>query len=219
MTATTDYIINDFDPIDSEATIEEVKDFFIESNFSHFPVAENGIYIGSITAADLDTFEPNKKISDYRYALEGFFARINLIWLDVLEIFATNQTDIVPVLDEENKYVGYYEIYDIIQFLHETPFLKEAGRIIIIEKPTIDFSMGQIVQIAEGNNGSVLGVFISNKTTDLTQIIVKIGTGPINEIIQTFRRYGYSIISEHPEDNFIKNLQERADYLNKYLNT
>ena len=50
-----------------------------------------------------------------------------VIWLDVLEVFAKNHTNLVPVLDENNQYKGYYEIEDIIKFFHETPFLKEQG--------------------------------------------------------------------------------------------
>ena len=44
-----------------------------------------------------------------------------------------------------------------------------------------------------------------------------ISIGAMNEIIQTFRRYNFEIISEHQEDLYINNLKERSDYLNKYL--
>jgi hypothetical protein len=47
---------------------------------------------------------------------------------------------------------------------------------------------------------------------------VKITLGSINEIIQTFRRYNYEIVSEHQEDDYLNNLKERSEYLNKYLN-
>ena len=57
---------------------------------------------------------------DYKYALEGFFARDTMIWLDVLEVFAKNHTNIVPVLNQENAYLGYYELEDIVKFFHET---------------------------------------------------------------------------------------------------
>lgn len=43
---------------------------------------------------------------------------------DVLEIFARNNTNIIPVLDNLNKYVGYYEITDVIKNFYETPFSK-----------------------------------------------------------------------------------------------
>jgi hypothetical protein len=124
----------------------------------------------------------------------------------------------VPVLDEENRYVGYYELSDIINFFTETPFLKELGNIIIVEKSDVDYSMAQITQIVESNNGQLIGAFVSNSTVDKIQVTLKIGLGTINEILQTFRRYEYEIISDHQEDYYLTNLKERADYLDKYLN-
>lgn len=97
-------------------------------------------------------------------------------------------------------------------------FLKEQGGILVIEKAAHDYSMSQIVQIVETNNGKILGTFISDATGDMIQVTIKIALGSMNEIIQTFRRYNYDIISEHQEDNYINNLRERSDYLDKYLN-
>lgn len=218
MTEITEYINNDIKAIGIEDTIESVQDFFADLSFSHFPVLENGIYIGSISGDDIETFDSDKKVNDYRYTLEGFFARKNMIWLDVLEVFARNHTSVVPVLDEKNTYIGYYDITDVVKFFHETPFLKEMGGIIIVEKNINDYSMSQIAQIVESNNGKLLGLFVSNVELDQVQITIKITLGAMNEIIQTFRRYNYEIISEHQEDNYLNALKERSDYLDKYLN-
>ncbi|CAM3462030.1 Acetoin utilization protein acuB [Flavobacterium longum] len=218
MAEITDYLNNDYKPIDSQETVASVQDFFEEVTFSHFPIVDESIYIGSISADDVETFDGEKAIADYRYAMEGFFARTDMIWMDVLEIFAKNRTNVVPVLDDANVYVGYYEIEDIITLFNETPFLKEPGGVIIVEKGLADYSMSQVAQIVESNNGRILGLFISGATADTVQITVKITLGAMNEIIQTFRRYNYEIISEHQEDAYINNLKERSDYLDKYLN-
>lgn len=218
MTEITEYITNDFRAIDSQDSISTVQAFFDGSHFSHFPIIEEGIYIGSIAVEDIETFDPEKKVTDYRFTLEGFFARTNTIWLDVLEVFAKNHTNLIPVLDENNVYVGYYEIEDILKFFHETPFLKEPGAIIVVKKPILDYSMSQITQIVESNNGKLLGLFISEADVESVEVTLKITLGAMNEIIQTFRRYDYEIISEHQEDSYISNLKERSDYLDKYLN-
>ncbi|TDO77928.1 CBS domain protein [Flavobacterium chryseum] len=218
MTEITNYITNDFRAIDSQETIASVQDFFADVNFSHFPVLENGIFIGSIASDDVETFDIDKKAIDYKYTLERYFARKSMMWLDVLEVFAKNHTNTVPVIDENNTYIGYYEIEDIMKFFQETPFLKEQGGIIIVQKGLLDYSMGQVAQIVESNNGKILGCFISEADLENVQITVKIGIGPMNEIIQTFRRYNYEIISEHQEDAYINSLKERSDYLDKYLN-
>lgn len=212
------YINNDFKAIDSFDTIETVQGFFGDVHFSHFPVVEEGIYIGSIAADDIEAFEFDKKIADYKYALSGFFARKSMFWMDVLEVFARNQTNVIPVLDNLNKYIGYYEIADVIKNFYETPFVNELGGIIIVEKGVLDFSMSQAVQIVESNQGKVLGIYISEATTDKIQVTIKLALGGLNEIIQTFRRYGFEIISQHQEDTYIINLKERSDYLDKYLN-
>lgn len=218
MTEISDYITNDYKAIDSQETIAEVQNFFEEVSFSHFSVLNEGIYMGCIASDDVETFDDDKKVDDYKYTLEGFFARKNMIWLDVLEVFAKNHSNIVPVLGDDNSYLGYYELEDIVKFFHETPFLKEQGAIIVVERNAIDYSMGQITQIVESNNGKLLGLFVSNTTSEKIQVTIKIALGAMNEIIQTFRRYDYEIVSEHHEDSYINNLRERSEYLDRYLN-
>jgi Mg/Co/Ni transporter MgtE len=214
----TEYISNDFKALDSEETIVEVQSFFDEVPFSHFSVLKEGVYLGCIAADDVETFDFDKKVSDYKYTLEGFFARINMNWLDVLEIFAKNDCNMVPVLGEDNSYLGYYELEDVVKFLYETPFLKDQGGIIVVEKNAVDYSIGQITQIVESNNGKLLGLFISDASAEKVQVTIKIALGPMNDIIQTFRRYNYEIVSEHQEDNYMNSLKERSEYLDKYLN-
>jgi Mg/Co/Ni transporter MgtE len=217
MTEILNYITNDYKAIDSQETITAAQDNLDEIPFSHFPVLEDGIYIGCIIKDDLETFDGDKKVTDYRFTLEPFFARTKMIWLDVLEVFAKNHTNLVPVLDDNNIYVGYYEIEDIIKFFHETPFLKEQGGILVVQKGVLEYSMSQVAQIVESNNGKLLGLFVSEANVEFVQVTIKISLGAMNDIIQTFRRYNYEIISEHQEDNYINNLKERSDYLDKYL--
>lgn len=218
MTEIKDYINNNYKAIDSQQTIAVVQGFFDDLNFSHFPVIEEEIYIGSIASDDIETFDIDKKIIDYSYTLEGFFVKTDMIWIDVLAVFARNHTNLVPVLDQSNKYVGYYEIEDVIKFFTETPFINEQGGVIIVRKKIVDYSMSQIIQIIESNDGKILGLYISEADIEYIQVTIKLSLGVMNDIIQTFRSYNYEIISEHQEDNYINTLRERSEYLEKYLN-
>ena len=96
--------------------------------------------------------------------------------------------------------------------------MKEPGNIIVVEKNINEYSFSQISQIIEGNNGKLLGLFISDTTNTTVQITLKIAAGVMNEIIQTFRRYEYDVVSEHQDDGFLNNLKERSEYLDRYLN-
>lgn len=217
MTILSDYINNDFKALQIDEPIQEVQDFFEEVTFSHFPVLENDVYIGSVSKNDLETFDYDKNLSDYKYSFERFFARENFILLEVLEVFSKNHSNLIPVLNEENKYLGYYEIEEVIKTFQETPFLSESGNIIIVRKDIVDYSMSQIAQIVESNNGKLLGLFISDSDLSFVEITLKINVGDINDIIQSFRRYNYEIISDHQQDDYISILKENANYLEKYL--
>ena len=140
------------------------------------------------------------------------------MWLDVLEAFAQNNSNIMPVLDAENNYIGYYQLIDIISLFNRMPFLSEPGGIVVIEKGHNDFSFSQISQIVESNNAKLLGAFISKTENDLSQITLKIGNIGLSTILQEFRRFGYTIISGHEDDTFLRTLRERSAYLDTYLN-
>ena len=214
----TDFINNKIKPLNTTESVADAQDLFAEYPFSHFPVLENDVYIGCAGSEDIDLMEIDKTMNDIRYTFDRFFVRDTTIWLDVLEVFAKNETNIMPVLDSENKYLGYYEITDIIQFFHQTPFLKEDGGILVVEKGVADYTMSEVAQIVESNNGRLLGSFISEANLEKVQITLKISLGGLSEIIQTFRRYNYDIISEHQEDAYLNTLKDRSDYLDKYLN-
>ncbi len=124
----------------------------------------------------------------------------------------------MPVLGEKNKYIGYYELGDVMNLFNDTPFLSEAGGIIIVEKGIHDYSFSEICQIIESNDTKILGVFISKLENDIMQATIKIGHAGMNAIVQTFRRYSYNVVSSHEEDLFVDDLRKRSNYLDKYLN-
>ncbi|SFC86978.1 CBS domain-containing protein [Algibacter pectinivorans] len=215
----SELIINDITPLSNQSETRDLKQLFNQLTYSHIPVKnENGAYLGCFSDTDAHCFDGEKAIETYLYALEDFYVRNTTLWLDVLEAFAVNSANIMPVLNEQNEYLGYYELNDVISLFSESPFFSEAGGILVVEKGINDYSFSEISQIVESNDGKLLGAFISKMNTDLVQVTLKIGNTGLNEIIQTFRRYSYNIVSGHEEDGYIETLKERSDYLNKYLN-
>lgn len=214
----SDFIINDVKPLHSNSKISDLQQLFNQLTYSHVPIQDtNNVFIGSFSETDAYCFESDKTLDDYKYAIEDFFVRDTTIWLDVLEAFAKNDANIMPVLNSQNAYLGYYELKEVINLFSESPFFTEPGGIIVIEKGINDYSFSEISQIVESNNGKVLGIFISKMKPETVQLTLKIGNASLNDILQTFRRYSYTIISGHEDDSYVEGLKERSDYLNKYL--
>jgi len=215
----SELIINDIKPVKSNSKISELQELFNQLTYSHIPVEDiNGVFAGTFFETDVHCFDGDKLVSDYLYSLEDFYVRESTMWLDVLEAFAQNSANIMPILNERGNYIGYYELNDVIGLFNESPFFYEAGGVLVVEKNINDYSFSEISQIVESNNGKLLGAFISKMKNDIVQVTLKIGNTGLNDIIQTFRRYSYNIASGHEEDSFTQNLKERSDYLKKYLN-
>ena len=199
-------------------TLKDAIQFFEETTYSHVAITENGTYLGLLSENDLACFEPDKKIEEFRLEMESFFVTKDTSWLDVLEMFSRNEANILPILDENQVITGYYDLEDIVGMFIDTPFFKEPGAILVISIGIKDYSFSEIAQIVEGNNARLLGAFITGSENDIVEITLKIGTQSLNEVAQTFRRYNYTIVFGNSDDQFLEDLKQRSDYLEKYLN-
>lgn len=214
-----EYISKDINALALDNTIGDAKELFSTISYSHLPIVEGRHLVGSILESDVNSIDDDTKfIGDYKYLLNDFFTRTSDNWMEILKLFATNESNILPVLTDENHYVGFYELTDILHYFNDTPLLNNEGFFLVIEKGIHDYSFSEIVQIVESTDAKLVGVFVSGYKGDLIRITLKITTEDINEIIQTFRRYDYNLLTKHKEDLFLEELKDRSDYLQKYLN-
>lgn len=204
-----------FEPGDS---LKEVILFFAQSTYSHVAVTEDGRFLGLLGEADLDSFSETSPVEEFRYQLENFSVPPGATWLDVLEVFARNEANLLPVVDAAGLFLGYYDLTDLVGLFREMPFFTEPGAVLVVSKPLRDYSFSEISQIVEGNNTRLMGALITGINDEMAEVTLKMGETRISEIIQTFRRYGYNILSGSVDDPFLEDLKERSDYLDKYLN-
>jgi predicted transcriptional regulator len=219
MTVTEIYILKETKPLKLEDKLEKAVQLLEDSGYSHLAVVRKGVYEGTISLKQAEErTDLSTKIGDIRSLLNPVYVLNNMDWFDVLQVFATNNCNALPVIDKEKNYLGYYEIEDFLGLFRQTPFLHENGMTLIISKGVNDYSFSEIAQIIESNNATLFGAFVSAIDQEMAEIILKISLHDISNTIQTFRRYGYHIINEIHEDRYLQYLKERADYLEKYLN-
>mgnify|MGYP005990118935 FL=1 len=213
------YILNDFKPLTLQSKVIDALELFKAYPITHIPILNNDCYIGCISQSDILTLENiNASLHDQQDFLDRFNAVDENSVIELLKVFANNDTNILPVISE-NKYVGYLELNDILEEFSHSPFLNSNGFILIIEKNNKEYTFSEVAQIVESNNGKLLGCYISSTIADKVSITLKISSQEINEIIQSFRRYNYTIITEHKDDFYLEELKNRSDYLQKFLNT
>ncbi len=212
------HIIDTIKVFDIGESLKTVAQFFRDTVFTHVAIVENGRFLGVLSEEDVSTFDTSKKVDDYRFNLEAFHAIRDASWLDVLEIFTRNETNLLPVLGEDQEVIGYYQLLDVLGLLIETPFFREPGGILVVARSSKDHSFSEIAQIIESNNTRLLGAFITDIQNDVVITTIKLSSENFNDVLQTFRRYNYNILFGTIHDQFLEDLKQRSDYLDKYLN-
>lgn len=216
---TLEYINKDIEPLKINDKINVAQKLFKKFNFSHFPVVNKDDFCGLINRQTVEFIDfKDRKIIDIKNQLDVFYAGDHMNWFEVLQYFATYNSNIIPVLNNDKEYIGYYEMGDFLNIFRCTPFLHEEGFILVISKNIHEYSFSEITQIVESNNATLFGAFISKIENEEAHIILKLSIHDINNTLLSFRRYNYRILNEFKKDKYLDELNERSDYLQKYLN-
>ncbi|MEX6626353.1 acetoin utilization protein acuB [Tenacibaculum pacificus] len=214
-----DFILDEIKALTLKSTVKRAQEVCENLPITHIPIVENGKLIGCLPASDIQTIEgKDQKLSEYSYLLDNFHSNEKATLLDLIVLFADNDSNLIPILNQEMNYIGYYELSDILDAFADSPFLHNESETLIVSKNKNDYSMSQIAQIVETSRGKLLGLYICSENQDNIQVTLKVITEEINEIIQTFRRYDYNVVTRHEDDFYLEELKDRAAYLRKYLN-
>lgn len=213
-----DYILKEIKALSLEDSVFNAHDLCKDLPITHIPIVVNNKLIGCFAEDDIQTIE-NKDVvlSEYTHLLQQFHTNTKTTLLELITLFAENDCNIIPVLDEDQNYIGYYDLRDILDVFTDSPFMHQDNETLIVAKTKSDFSMSQVSQIVESNKAKLLGLYVSKESADDVEITIKLSSEEMNEIIQTFRRYDYNVISQHEDDSYLEELKDRANYLRKYL--
>lgn len=198
--------------------IGELHSFFEHSNYSHAAITQQGVLVGCIPNYVLTPYDEDAQIAELIDELENFYVLDTAYWLDALEKVLLADADIIPVVDEQRNFLGYYLLEDLEVFLARTPFLTESGTVIVVSVLKEAYSISQLTQLVEGNNARVLGVIQTADHGARIEITLKVITESMSSLLTELRRYDYRIESAIYEDLFAQQLKERSAYFEKFLN-
>ena len=213
-----EFILKEIEPLRLNSSVKDAQELLKKHQITHFPVLENDKLLGSFAEYDIQNIDFKKgELVAYSHLLNSFFADEKATVIELFKIFADNDTNIIPILNEEKNYIGYYDLRDVLDIFSTSPFMIEESETLTVKKLESDYSMSEVSQIVESNGGKLLGAFISEKNEEFIEVTLKIVSEEINEIMHTFRRYDYEIVSNHENDIYLEDLKNRSEYLQKYL--
>ena len=153
---------------------EKALNWMDEFKVSHLPVLKNGNFVGVVSESDiLDRLNAENSLDGLFDHLPRPYVFANSHVFEVLAKISEFNLSVLPILDENENYLGCTTIYHLMVQLANTGSMKEVGGILILEINNIDYSMAQIAQIVESN----AGVKISQAESKTKLITIKCTKG------------------------------------------
>lgn len=216
----TAYLSKEINPGKINYSPNQLLQMVQEMKLTHLPIFDGLDFVGNIAEEDLAelTFSENDKevLKDYT---ESFYLREDHTLLDAIQLMYMNHTNVLPVISEQNKYIGCVTQQTVLDAMAKFPFISELAVSMIVSIASKDLSMSIITNIIESNNGKVLGLMMIDGVDDQANVLVRFSSSNLLSIGETFERYGYQVIQKFYNDEKQELLQSRYAQLLKYMNT
>lgn len=208
-------------PLRPSDSTEKAIRWMEEFRVNQLPVVRNRRYLGMVTEEDIiETNARDTTLDKINFNFEQVFVLQHQHFYNVMEVAIKNKVQAVPVLDDQQEYLGVITVNDTIAAFGQMSALQGNGGILVLSMAERDYSLSQISRLIEAENAKILSAYVSPDEMDTFKIklTLKINTNDLNRIIATLERFDYRIIAHFQEADNLRDDQDRLDMLFKYLN-
>ncbi|WP_419869274.1 CBS domain-containing protein [Chryseobacterium sp. CT-SW4] len=210
-----DYISKDFPCFHLTDSIESARNILEDFGYSHIFIKKSHLFYGAIAKDFL--YEDEGTLKDLERQIERFAILEDNNIMDSIRIFHTFNSNVIPVINKNEKYLGYISCDDIFQDFSRYPLFSETGAILTVEVPARRYSMTEIANIVESNNSKFYGGFISFMTEEVIQVTIKVSNENLGSIDSTFDRYDYRIVEKYYSDEKTDLFKDRFGFFQKFI--
>ncbi|WP_070137962.1 CBS domain-containing protein [Crocinitomix algicola] len=207
-------------PLKYTETGEKALNWMNEFRVSHLPVVKGNQFIGLLSENDVyDMPDPSLRLDECFLNLPKPFIYGNRHVYEVMKTIADLKITVVPILNENNEYIGCTDLLFLMSQITAVISIKEQGGIIVLVMNQHDYTLTEIARIVEENNAKILSSYITSvpDSTEL-EVTLKINSNDLDRIIHTFNRYDYVIKASYAKGEWGNDLKRRYDELMNYLN-
>ncbi|RDV14127.1 CBS domain-containing protein [Pontibacter diazotrophicus] len=208
-------------PLKLYDTVDKALRWMDEFRVNELPVVSNRKYVG--LASELSLIELNNR-SQALKELELEHQEVHVMqhqhFYDVMEAAIKNKIQVVPVLDDDQEYMGIITINDTLAAFGQMSALQGQGSILVLSMPERDYSLSQISRLIEEENTKILSAYVSPDEMDPYQIklTLKLNATDLSRIIATLERFEYRITAQFNDTSTDNDVgRDRLDMLLKYL--
>ena len=215
----TELISHALAPLRTSDTGEEVLTMMHVYHVKHLPIVNSSDLLGTISEDDILNHDMDEAIGSYDLSLNRAFVHTNDHLFEVMGKMAEFNLTVIPVVDEQEQYLGMITQEDLLHFYANSFSFSEPGSIVVLDVDRRDYSLAEISRIVEAENVAILSTFLtSNPDGNNVYVTLKVNQQDITHLKATLERYDYVIKASFSEDTYLEDMKERYDALMSYLN-
>jgi len=209
-----DFSIQNADSI--QQALEKLQDMLCKE----LVVLNGDDYIGLVNETILlDAEDDEAPLSSIKINTAPIQLKFNQHPYDALVMITVYSSTIIPVLDQENKYIGVSTQLDILKAISSIQSQNESGAIIVLAIGLHDFSLSQIAHLVESDNCRILNCATKiNLESDNIEVTLKVDKSNINALLNSFLRHNYLILETHNTVAAFDDTADRYQQLMNYIN-
>jgi CBS domain-containing protein len=216
---TVDLINNNIPRLQLQDSIIKAMQLVNDFRVTHLPVVSDDTFLGLLSEEDLLDAEDDKLSIEI---LQEHFIRAsvkdNVHFLNAVNASIQNDTNIVPVVNEEGELVGVIPTIDLLKTLGNFAGANEIGGIIVLEMERSQFAISEISRIVESNDCTILHLnSYVDPITGMLTVTLHLNKREIAAVVATFERYEYDVIYFFGDENFENEIHSNYRHLMNYL--
>jgi len=133
-----EYISKDYPCFSLSDSIESARDTLEAFGYSHIFIKKSNQFYGALAEDFL--YEEEGTLKDLEHQIERFAILEDNNIMDSIRLFYTFNANIIPVINKNEKYLGYISCEDIFQDLSKYPLFSESGAILTVETSARKYS-------------------------------------------------------------------------------
>lgn len=187
----------------------------------HLPIVNHREFLGLISDQDIyDLNDADEPVGNHTLSLKKPYVNEGQHIYELIEVLSRLDLSLVPVLNEEKHYLGVVTQEDLTKTFAHLSCMQNPGGIVVLEMSNNDYSLTEIANIVEGNDGKILSMYVSSsEDPSRMQVTLKLNITDLTSILETFNRYNYHIFASYmTSENLDEFYQDRYDEFINYLN-
>ncbi len=214
------HLISNFVPILKPTdTGEEALVIMDDNNLNQLPLVIDNDYLALVQENDInDWLTPEHPLSAADFLKFKPIAQLSAHPFEALRIFHQLDLSVLPVLDDEQKYIGAITKDTLLAFIAESSGMDNPGGILVIEVLPKNYTLYDVARICESEDALITHSILYTNAQGNMELTLKLNRMMLDGVVASLERHKYvvkEVYGKHRDDD---DLEDNYNMLMTYLN-